>query len=160
MKKLVAAFLCTALAVSFGCNETKSTPGGPGATGTQGKGTRDNTPRDTTPRDTAAKDNSFTIAAPSSESIKQGQSKEIGIRVNRGKDFKQNIKLTVTSEDKGVMLKPEHAELKASDNAGELKFNLEVGKDAAIGEHRITVKATPETGQPTDTTFTVKVTGP
>src|SRR5438132_4593381 len=119
MKKVLATFLCTALAVSFGCTEHKSTPGGPGATGTQGKSTKDTT-RDTT-RDTSAKDNTFTITAPSGTTdIKQGQAKEISVSVNRGKEFKQNIKLSLTSEEKGVTVKPEVAELKASDNAGTL----------------------------------------
>ncbi len=156
MKKLLAVFLSTAVALAFGCGEQhKSPPGGPGATGTQGKGTTGST------TGTADKDHTFTIKAPSGTTdIKQGQAKEISVSIDRGKDFKQNIKLSLTSDDKGVTVRPDTSELKASDNAAALKFNLEAAKDAAIGEHKVTVKATPETGPATDTTFNVKVTGP
>jgi uncharacterized membrane protein len=158
MKKLVGACFCMALAVSFGCNPgTKSPPGGPGATGT---GTHPGTATGTH-ANTAAKNDSFTITVPSgTTSIKQGEAKDITISVNRGKDFKQDVKFTATSEGKGVTITPNPAELKASDNAGSLKFHLEAAKDAAIGEHKVTVTATPHTGPATEQTFNVKVTGP
>src|SRR5438105_8450063 len=133
MKKLLAGFLCTALAMSFGCNENKSTPGGPGAS-TPGK---------------AGRDTSFTINPPSTTtSIKQGDDKEVTIAINRGKDFKQDVKISLSTEQKGITVTPDPAELKASDKATELKFHVKADKDAAIGEHTITVKATPETGSP------------
>jgi hypothetical protein len=144
MKKLVGAFLCMALAVSFGCNN-KSAPGGPGAGGT-GK---------------AARDDSFTFTVPSTTTtLKQGEAKDITIAVKRGKDFKQDVTLAATSEGKGVTVTPNPAELKASDSVTDLKFHVEAAKDAAIGEHKVTVKATPQTGSATEKTFNVKVTGP
>ena len=60
----------------------------------------------------------------------------------------------------GVTVTPNPAELKASDTATDLKFKVEAAKDAAIGEHNVTVKATPERGSATEGTFKVKVTGP
>jgi uncharacterized membrane protein len=144
MKKLLAGFLCTALAVSFGCNENKSAPGGPGAS-TPGK---------------AGRDTAFTINPPSTTtSIKQGEEKEVTIAINRGKEFKQDVKISLSTEEKGVTITPNPAELKASDNKTELTFHVKADRDAAIGEHTITVKATPETGSPTETPFKVKVTG-
>ena len=146
MKKLVGACLCMALAVSFGCNpNSKSAPGGPGATGT-GK---------------PARDDSFTLKVPSTTTtLKQGEAKDITITVSRGKDFKQDVKLSATSEGQGVTVTPNPAELKASDSITDLKFHVEAVRDAAIGEHKVTVKATPQTGLPTEATFNVKVTGP
>ena len=79
--------------------------------------------------------------------------------MNRGKDFKEDVKISLTTEGKGVTISPDPAELKASDKATELKFKVKADKDAAIGEHTIMVKATPETGKATETKFTVKVTG-
>jgi hypothetical protein len=144
MKKLLAGFLCTVFAVSFGCNENKSAPGGPGAS-TPGK---------------AGRDTSFTINPPSTTtSIKQGEEKEVTIAINRGKEFKQDVKITASTEEKGITITPDPAELKASDKATELKFRVKADKDAAISEHTITIKATPETGDPTEAKFKVKVTG-
>ena len=172
MKRLLAVCLCTALAVSFGCNEPKST-GGPGTTGTQSKGTSKDTTGTTTrgtttdtTRDgmkdhTTDKDKTFTITAPSGTTdIKQGQSKEITISINRGKELKQDVKLTLTSDDKGVMVEPDNSMVKASDDASGVKFTLKANKDAAIGEHKIHVKATAESGPPAETEFKVKVSGP
>ena|SRR5438552_3660260 len=148
MRKLTAVLVCTALAVSFGCNQNKSAPGGPGAPGSTTRG--------------AGKADTFTVNPPSGTTdIKQGQSKEITISVNRGRDFKQNVKLTINTDAKGVMIKPETAELKASDTATSLKFTLEASKDAATGEHTVTVKATPETaGESTQSSFKINVTAP
>jgi hypothetical protein len=129
-----------ALAVSFGCNTNKSAPGGPGAQ--------------------AAREDMFTLNVPSTTTtIKQGQAKDITIAVHRGKDFKQDVKLSEITEGKGLTVTPNPAELKASDKSTDLRFHVEAATDAAIGEHKVTVKATPQTGSPTESTFTVKVTG-
>lgn len=146
MKKLLAAFLCAALAASFGCNENKSAPGGPGAPGSRTAGSSDNT---------------FKLNPPSGTTdIKQGHTKEITISVNRGKDFKQNVKLTLSTDAKGLTIKPDTAEVKSTDTATSLKFTLDAAKDADIGEHKVTVKGTPETGTSTETSFNVKVAAP
>ena len=146
MNKLLATLVCSALALSFGCNENKSAPGGPGAPGARG---------------TAAKDNTFMVNPPSGTTdIKQGHTKEISISVNRGKDFKQNVKLSLSTDAKGVTIKPDTAELKASDTATTLKFTIDAAKDADMGEHTVTVKATPETGQSTESSFKIKVAAP
>jgi uncharacterized membrane protein len=147
MNKLLAAFVCTALALSLGCNENKSAPGGPGAPGSRSS--------------TAGKDNTFTVTPPSGTTdIKQGHTKEISISVNRGKDFKQNVKLSLSTDATGVTIKPDTAELKASDTATTLKFTIDAAKDAAMGQHTLTVKATPETGQSTESSFKINVTAP
>jgi len=148
MRKLAAVLVCSALAVCFGCNQNKSAPGGPGAPGSTTR--------------SAGKSDTFTVTPPSGTTdIKQGQSKEITISVNRGKDFKQNVKLTVSTDAKGVMVKPETAELRASESATSLKFTLEAGKDAAMGDHMVTVKASPEgAGEPTQSSFKINVTAP
>jgi hypothetical protein len=149
MKNLVAAILGTALAVCIGCNQT-SPPGGPGA----------NKPDNKTVTG-APKGETFTIKTPAgSTEVKQGDKKEITIPVNRAKDFKQDVKLTFASDDKGVTVTPDTHTLKASDSTTDIKFTVEASKDAAIGEHNVNVKATPESGPPTEATFKIKVTGP
>lgn len=156
MKRLLGVFLCSALAVSLGCGEHKSTPGGPGATGSQTKSPKEST----TTKETTAKEETFTLTAPGTTDIKQGQEKKVEIKINRGKNLKQDIKLTLTSDDKNVTVEPETAELKASSDAKTLEFTLKASKDAKIGEHKITVKGSAESGPPTETSFDVKVSGP
>src|SRR5262249_50615646 len=149
MKKLMAVVACTALAVCIGCNQNKSAPGGPGAPGGS-----------TSSRSGATKADTFTITPPSGTTdIKEGQSKEITISLNRGRDFKQNVKLTLSTDAKGLTIKPDTAELKAADTATSVKFTLEAAKDAATGEHVVTVKASPEgAGESTQSSFKVNVT--
>jgi uncharacterized membrane protein len=148
MNKFVAAFLCTALAVSGGCQQNKSAPGGPGAPGGKGPAVKGTNPKEDT----------FTISTPSGTTdIKQGQTKEVTITVDRGKQFKQDVKLELSSDTPGLTIKPTTAELKASETNTALKFTLDAAKTAAVGEHKVTVKATPTSGAATEESFNVKI---
>jgi hypothetical protein len=145
MKRLVTTFLCTALAVSLGCTPNKSAPGGPQAPGshTASSGSADN----------------FKISAPSGTTdVKQGQTKELTISINRGRDFKQNVKLTLSTDAKGITIKPDNTEIMGTDNSTSKTFTLQAAPDAPAGEYKVTVKGTPATGTPTETSFTIKVT--
>jgi uncharacterized membrane protein len=46
--------------------------------------------------------------------------------------------------------------IKASDGP-EVQLRITAAQNAAFGEYRISVKGIPETGEPTSTSFTVKV---
>ena len=147
MKRLVTTLLCTALAVAFGCTPNKSAPGGPAAPGSSSHTA------------TAGSSDKFTISAPSGTTdIKQGATKEITISIDRGKNFKQNVKLSLSTDAKGLTVKPDTTEIMASDTSTSKKFTLQADKDAALGEHKITVKGTPDTGTATEQSFNVKVT--
>jgi len=169
MKKLLAVGLITALFASLGCSDqpTKSTPGGPGATGSTNRGTgigsRDTGTgvRDTGVRDNGTADRSkdtFTIKVPGETTLKQGEKKEITITVDREKEFKQDVTLKLTSE-KGIIITPSTETVKASDASAQAKFTVEVTKDAAVAEHVINVTGTPTRGAPTSASFKIDVKG-
>jgi len=147
MKSLATTLLCAALAVSFGCTPNKSAPGGPAAPGSSSH----------TPAASSA--DKFTISAPSGTTdIKQGTTKEVTVSINRGKDFKQNVKLSLSTDAQGLTIKPDSTEIMASDTSTSKTFTLQAAKDAAVGEHKVTVEGSPATGTSTKQSFTVKVT--
>jgi uncharacterized membrane protein len=105
----------------------------------------------------------FTLSLPTStpvpKDIKQGDSHTFDAHVNRGSEFKKDIKLTVTKPEK-IDVKLTKDVIKASEDT---KFTITVSpaKDAALGEHSINVTGTPEGGGETSTgEFKVKVIQP
>lgn len=100
--------------------------------------------------------NSFTFTAPTvPTTIKQGDKETVKITLNRGKDFKQAVKFKVEAPDK-VKADLSKDTVAASD-AGEISLTLDVGKDAALGDYKVKVTATPEGGSATTQDFTLKV---
>jgi uncharacterized membrane protein len=99
---------------------------------------------------------SFTLSLPTGTTdIKQGDKKTVTITVNRGKDFKQAVKLKVDALDKvGASLSKDSV---GPADANEVALTLDVGKEAAPGEYKVKVTGTPETGTPTAQDFTIKV---
>src|SRR5437868_11843852 len=80
MSKVLSTVCAAALMAVIGCGE-KSTPGGPGATGSHTK-TMTGAPANDT----------FRITVPmTSTTIKQGDQKEIEISVDRSKDFHEDV---------------------------------------------------------------------
>ena len=139
MKKLLASVVALGLAFAIGC-ENKSPPGGPGATS-------DNK--------TADKGMTFKINPPSSVTMKQGEEKEVKITINRGKNFKEDVKLTFDAP-KGLSVKPDSITIKAGDTEADVKVHAD--KDAPLGKKNIvTCKATPTKGEATSADIDVKV---
>jgi uncharacterized membrane protein len=56
----------------------------------------------------------------------------------------------------GIGVTPSNVLIKASDKP-EVKLHIAAARDAALGEYSVSVKGTPTIGEPTSTTFTVKV---
>jgi uncharacterized membrane protein len=138
-------FVAGALAI-VGC-ENKSPPGGPGAVKPDGT-----TPRVTTP------ENSFRISVPSVD-LKQGESKTVAVTITRGTNFDQDVKLEVASPPQGVTVKFDDAMLKAG--AKEVHMTVDAANDAALGEHKVNLTATPaRSGPATSTEFKVEVKKP
>lgn len=100
---------------------------------------------------------SFKIDLPAvTKDIKQGNSESYDGSLNRGSDFKKDVKLTVTKPEK-VDVKFNKDVIKASEDT---KFTLTVtpAKDAPLGEHVIKVTGTPEGGGAATTgEFKIKV---
>jgi uncharacterized membrane protein len=133
--------------LTTGCNNGKSPPGGPGAsnakTGPMGALT--------------LPENAFRLDPPNlATSIKQGESKNIRIGIDRGKNFDQDVKMEFAGAPKGVTVKPAGNELKAGDK--EMVVTVDAAKDAALGEHAIAITGTPaKDGAKTSTSFKIDV---
>lgn len=141
MIRLCTIVLGGLLVAAFGCNS--SPPGGPGATADSRKGTHLTQP-----------ENTFSLSAPElSTTVKQGETKRVKIGISRGKNFDQDVKLEFTGAPQGVKIVPASTELKAS--AKEVEVDIEASKDAALGDHTITVTGTPASGEKTSTTFKI-----
>lgn len=98
----------------------------------------------------------FTLKAPATATtIKQGDKQTVKLTVNRGKNFKENVALSADAPA-GLKVDLDPATVKASDGET-VTASISAGADAALGEHTITVKATPEKGNATDVGIKVKV---
>ena len=103
----------------------------------------------------------FKISLPAAtvKDIRQGTSESYDGSIDRGSDFKKDVKLKVDAPDK-IEVKLNKDTIKASD--GDTKFTLTVtpAKDAPVGEHAIKVTGTPDGGAATIGEFKVKVAAP
>jgi len=160
MKTLRNVLFLVALAGLVGCQQS-TPPGGPGATDKNKPATDKNKP-DAGKRDTGltTPENSFRLTLPNLEtSIKQGEKKTVTIGISRGKNFDQDVKLSFGNPPKGVTITPETPALKASEK--EDAITIEADKDAALGEHTITVTGTPaKSGDKTSADLKIKVVKP
>lgn len=106
-----------------------------------------------------SKDESFSIVVPMmAVKIKQGETQIVTVSLDREKYFKQDVKMDI-APSKGIDVEPTDAKIKAEEKP-ELPLRISAPKDAAIGEYKIYLKATPEKGQSTSMDFTVKVEAP
>ena len=90
-----------------------------------------------------------------SMTIKQGDVKTARVTLRRGDYFKQDVRLEV-SYPQGIRVEPNDVWIEASVRPGvELRVTAEV--DAALGKYPVTIKGTPETGEPTSDELMVEV---
>jgi uncharacterized membrane protein len=101
----------------------------------------------------------FTIEAPTfATEVKQGETQNVTIKLQRGESFKQDVKLQIEAA-KGISVDPAKVTVKAGDKP-DVQIAITVSKKAALGEHKVSVKGTPTTGEPTSVEFKVKVVAP
>lgn len=132
MRHLLAIFSAVLIGVSAGCSNTGSTGGTPG--------TKD----------------SFTLKGPAmSTTLKQGERQQVKLTLDRGSDFKKAVKLTADAP-KGLKVDLSTHSVAPAD-AADVAMTVEADKDAPLGEHKIHVTATPESGNPSAIDVTVKV---
>ena len=106
-----------------------------------------------------AKGEGFYISVPSFDTqVKQGETQNVTIKIERGESFKQDVKLQIEAV-KGISVDPAKVTVKAGDKP-EVQIAITVSKKAALGEHKVSVKGTPTTGEPTSVEFKVKVIAP
>jgi uncharacterized membrane protein len=135
MKTAIAFVMTLALATALGCQSTSPRGGG------------------------MSSDEGFQIVVPTSApELKQGQVQTVAVSLQRGELFKRDVKLEI-KPSKGISVDPTHAVIKASAKP-DVQLRITAAKDAALGEYRVYVKGTPETGEATQVEFTVKVVAP
>lgn len=101
----------------------------------------------------------FTIGTPTFDTkIKQGETESVTISLNRGEYFKRDVKLEIKAS-KGIRVEPTQALVKGSEKP-DVNLRITAAKDANLGEYKIFIKGTPETGAATSTEITVKVVSP
>jgi len=133
MKTAMAIVLTLALTVVFGCMSPKG--GG------------------------LSEDEGFKIQVPTfTTDVKQGDRQTITVTLQREKFFKQDVRLQISAAS-GINVTPTDVLVKASDTP-EVQLQIAAPKDAALGEYRINIKGTPETGLPAAIEVKVKVVGP
>jgi uncharacterized membrane protein len=102
----------------------------------------------------------FTITGPSNTiptHIKQGNKETVKLSIDRGKDFKRDVKLTVSGVPEKVTAKLNKDTIKASEGT-DFTLDIDVGKEAALGEHTIKVTGTPDGGgSPTSVDVKIEV---
>ena len=128
---LTGTFVVVLAAAAFvGCQ--KSEPGGRGGT------------------------DSFKVVVPAmSTDVKQGEIQTVRVSVERGAEFKQEVKLEV-KVPAGLQVDPASTSVKPSDK-GDVQLKITAAKDAPLGEQKILVKGTPDKGEATETEFKVTV---
>ena len=106
-----------------------------------------------------SRDEGFKIAVPTFETaVKQGELQTIAVSIQRGEYFKRDVRLQIKAS-KGIAVDPTNVMIKASDKP-DLQLKVTASKDAALGDYRVYVTGTPDTGQPTSAEFKVKVVAP
>jgi uncharacterized membrane protein len=101
----------------------------------------------------------FKISTPTFDTqIKQGETQSVTISLQRGEYFKRDVRLEIKAS-KGISVEPTYVLVEGSD-APDVQLQITAAKDANLGEYRVYIKGTPETGEPTSTEFKVKVVAP
>lgn len=148
MKHFILGSMLFAVAALVGCGNTDSKSGGPGVSKNP-----DNA------NTVTQKDDTFSLDVPNlATSLNQGETKNIGISINRGKNFGQDVTLKFDGVPKGVTLDPASGMLKAGDK--EVTFKATAAADAALGDHEVTVTGTPTSGPSATNKFKIKVSKP
>ncbi len=105
------------------------------------------------------KDVGFKIAVPTLDTnVKQGEVRAATVSLQRGESFKQDVRLQIQASE-GISVDPTDVLVKASASP-EVQLRMAATKNTALGAYLVSVKGTPENGEPTSTAFTVKVVAP
>lgn len=106
-----------------------------------------------------SRDEGFKIAVPAFDTeVKQGDRRTVSISLRRGETFKRDVTLQITAA-KGISVEPTETLVKGSD-APDVQLQIAATRDTNLGEYRVYIKGTPETGESTSVDFKVKVVTP
>jgi hypothetical protein len=136
MKKLAAMALAFAVLPFVGCTTSPTGGGGPG-------------------------EGTFTFTPPGgvtgTVSVKQGEKVSEKVKVDH-KDNKGNITFSVDEKTVPKHVKIEFNPAVVKPDMPDTTMKIDVGDEAAEGEQKVQVIATPEKGNPTHKEFTLKIT--
>jgi hypothetical protein len=146
MKRFLAATCVAAISLIglAGCGSGSA--GGPGASNKN----NDNSPRVGTAEQT------FTLSVPTLQNrMRQGETNQYTIGINRGKNFDQDVSIKLEGLPKGVTMEPSAPMIKHSEK--EVKITFKAANDAALGESTIKVTGHPSTGPDATNQFTLHI---
>lgn len=167
MKTSTSAVLSAALVFFSGCNQ--GTPGGNTAapdttttrTGTNGvNGTTTTTHSNNADSSSEThsvskpligeKEETFSLDLPNlSTGIKQGETQNITIGIDRGQNFDEDVTLSLSNLPAGLTITPEKPVLKKGEE--EVIISVAAAADAALGDFTVTVSGSPSGGGTTAT---------
>ncbi len=138
MKIALTSALLMGIVLLTGCNN-RSSEGGPGATSKSPV--------------VGQTENTFKISVPNA-TVKQGESKDIDIAIDRGKNFDQDVALKFSDLPTGISIDPSAPTIKHGDK--DVKVTVKAADDAAIGDFK-NVKVTGHPDKGSDTTVDMKI---
>jgi hypothetical protein len=146
MKKAISGFAVLALAAIVGCNN-ESTPGGPGVTNPA--------PARNQPTYGEAAQ-TFKLSPPyMATTVHQGESKDITIAIDRGKNFDGDVTLDFAEEPKGVTVETPNPVIKHGDK--DAKVTVRAASDASLGDFSVKVLGHPTSGPDATSEFKITV---
>jgi hypothetical protein len=143
MSRPFIGILFAALTAVVGCDQGKQTAGGPGATTSGEK-----------PPLYGQKDDTFNLTL-ATQSVKQGDSKEVAVGIKRGNNFDQDVGLQFVDVPAGVTVNPPSLALKHGD--ADAKVTLKVTDEAVPGDYKVKVMGHPTKGGDATTEFKLTV---
>jgi uncharacterized membrane protein len=146
LRKLILAAALPVGLILAGCGPTTST-GGTQSKTTDAKGNE------------VKVDEKLELKGPpgSPYGIKQGESKKLDFSLDRGKDLKDDVQLTVDAPDK---LKVEVPKSVPASGDGKFQVTVTAAADTPVAEHPVKITAKGSKGNPSVAEFKVKVDKP
>jgi hypothetical protein len=143
MKRSLAGSLALALVTLTGCNQ--GTPGGSGIT---------NPPQKQPAYGEA--ENTFKLSVPRmSTTLHQGETKEVTIGIDRGKNFEGDVTLKFADGPEGVTIESASPIIKHGDT--EAKVTLKATSDASLGDFTVKVTGHPTMGPDATSEYKINV---
>jgi hypothetical protein len=144
MKTSFAGLLMSSLIALTGCSQS-NTPGGPGVT----------TPRQRQPAYGEA-EKTFNLSVPRlSTTLHQGETKEVAIGIERGKNFEGDVTVGFADGPEGVTIESSGPIIKHGDTAA--KVTLKAASDASLGDFTVKVTGHPTEGPDSTSEFKITV---
>ena len=157
MKRITAGFLSICLLTALGCNS--STPGGPGVARTPNATGVTNTTVTTYKPSIGEADDSFSLSGPIlSTHLKPGETTPLKIKISRGRNFQDDVKLKFASLPGGVTVETVSPMISHSTSEATVEFRATNG--ASPGTFTVSVIGQPTTGAEAKSDFQITVDSP